>query len=137
MELAKPMEVTFHRAFDMCNNQILALQQLIEIGVDRVLSSGGANKAENGLEMLANLVRFANNRIIIMPASGVNESNIAVLKAKTKAKEFHSSAKKFVKSKMQFFNNKISMGGELDIDEYRTISVDVNSIKLMVEILNR
>jgi len=137
IELAKPMEITFHRAFDMCNNHKLALEQLIEIGVDRVLTSGGMNKAEQGADLLAELVELADNRIVIMPGSGVNERNMAELITKTKATEFHSSAKMFEPSKMKYFNKNISMGGESDVDEFSTITVNENSIKLMVEILNK
>ena len=97
--LAKPMEVTFHRAFDMCHNPILAMEQLIKLGVTRILTSGARNKAMEGIELITNLVKKSENRIIIMPGSGINETNIEQLALQTGASEFHSSAKNLKEAK--------------------------------------
>ena len=77
--LAKPMEVTFHRAFDMCNNQLKALDQLKEIGITRILTSGAKNTATEGIDLIEELVKCAGNEIIIMPGSGVNENTLSEL----------------------------------------------------------
>ena len=135
VKLAKPMEVTFHRAFDMCRDPFIALEQLIEIGVTRILTSGGKNKATEGLDLITSLVHKADNRIIIMPGSGVNEQNLKELIIKTNATEFHSSAKMFVASNMNYFNKNITMGGQNSIDEYSKVYVNPISIRKMVEIL--
>jgi len=130
-EIAKPMEVTFHRAFDMCRNSFQALAQLKKIGIKRVLTSGGKNTAVEGLELLAELVKEAGEDIIIMPGSGVNHNNIETILEQTRAAEFHSSAKIFLKSKMRYFNDAINMGGNGDSDEYSIISVDKKMISKM------
>ncbi|MBE9468266.1 MAG: copper homeostasis protein CutC [Bacteroidetes bacterium] len=135
VNLAKPMQVTFHRAFDMCKNQHKALQQLIDVGVDRILTSGAENTALKGIDLLKELVEKADNRIVVMPGCGVDEKNLKKLVLKTKAGEFHSSAKEFEKSKMGYFNKNISMGGNDNVDEFQKVSVNANKIKLMLKIL--
>jgi len=131
VEMAKPMEVTFHRAFDMCRDPFQALGQLKSIGIKRILTSGGKNKAAKGLELLAELVKKAGEDIIIMPGSGVNHKNIESILEQTRAVEFHSSAKTFLKSKMRCFNDAIDMGGNGNGDEYSIISVDTEMISKM------
>ena len=135
IEIAKPMEIVFHRAFDMCNNPILALEQLKEIGITRILTSGSKNTAFEGIDLLSVLVKKASNKISIMPGSGVNETNLHELITKTGANEFHSSAKTFESSKMKYFNNDINMGATNSIDEFKKVAVDAIKIKLMVKIL--
>ncbi|NOU58584.1 copper homeostasis protein CutC [Marinifilum caeruleilacunae] len=129
VELAKPMSFTFHRAFDMVENHAQALDQLIEMGVDRILTSGGMQTAEEGIDLLKKLVDQAEGRIVIMPGSGVNENNIGKLKEITGAKEFHCSAKKLVKSKMEYQNPNINMGGEGSIPEFEYYEADSEKIK--------
>tara|TARA_B110000003_G_scaffold88617_2_gene90665 strand:- start:353 stop:952 length:600 start_codon:yes stop_codon:yes gene_type:complete len=74
--LSKPLEFTFHRAFDVVSNPLNEIENLIELGVDRVLTSGQKNKAIKGLELLEELKNISKNRIKIMPGSGINKSNI-------------------------------------------------------------
>ena len=76
VELSKPIEFTFHRAFDMVISPLKEIENLIEIGVDRVLTSGQKNKAIEGLALLAQLNSISKNRIKIMPGGGINKSNI-------------------------------------------------------------
>lgn len=135
IDLAGGMEVTFHRAFDMCSNPFNALDQLIEIGVTRVLTSGGRNTASQGVELIAKLVQKSNNRIIIMPGSGVNDKNIEALINQTNAIEFHSSAKTFIQGKMNYQNETVSMSGSSNPEEFKHISVDQEQIKAMLNIL--
>ncbi len=136
-ELAYPMELTFHRAFDMCKNQLKALEQLIELRINRILTSGAENTAYKGTKLLAELVKAAENKIIIMPGSGINENTIEEILNKTEALEFHSSAKIFVNSDMEYFNPNIKMGKNQNIDEYTKISIDTNQIKKMLKILRK
>jgi len=131
--LAQPMGVAFHRAFDMSNNMDQALEDLIELKVQRVLTSGGAPNAPLGIEKLAQLVKQANGRIAIMPGAGINESNIQELITKTGAKEFHASAKGFVASKMEHRNTETKMGSIED--EYRYELTSEAKVKALTEII--
>lgn len=137
VDLAKPMEVTFHRAYDMCKDPLKALEQLKKIGVKRILTSGAKNTALEGVILLAKIVNRAENEIIIMPGSGVNKGNLSELIQKTKAMEFHSSAKTFENSKMNYFNKDISMGGVESVNEYSKIAVDTEKVIAMNEILKK
>lgn len=100
--LARPMQVTFHRAFDRCNNLEKGLEDIIKMGCDRVLTSGAEVYAADAIAVLKKLVEQANGRIIIMPGSGIDEENISVLAESTGAQEFHSTAKSVISSKMKF-----------------------------------
>lgn len=90
IELSKPLEFTFHRAFDEVLNPIQALHQLIKLKADRILTSGQAETAVKGLDLLKELINIAENKIIIMPGSGVNINNILEFK-KIGSKEIHGS----------------------------------------------
>ncbi len=76
VELSRPLEFTFHRAFDKVNNPLNEIENLIELGIDRVLTSGQKDKAIDGLVLLKQLNSISKNRIKIMPGSGINKSNI-------------------------------------------------------------
>lgn len=104
VELAHPMEVSFHRAFDRCKDPFTALEQLIKIGCRRILTSGQKPTAPEGTELIAELIKQAGERIIIMPGSGVRKQNIKMLAEKTGAVEFHSSIKSQRHSEMQFIH---------------------------------
>ncbi len=114
---AGDMSVTFHRAFDMCRDPRKALEELIELGCDRVLTSGQAATATAGIPLLKELVEQAGERIIIMPGCGVNSTNAAAIISATGAKEIHASARKSVGSGMKFRHSGVSMGTP-DSDEY-------------------
>jgi copper homeostasis protein len=90
VKLAKPIPVTFHRAFDEVADLDAELKAVIETGAARILTSGGAPTAPQGLAALAKLVAAAGNRITIVPGSGVNPSNILEVMQRTQAREFHS-----------------------------------------------
>jgi copper homeostasis protein len=100
--LAYPMDVTFHRAFDRCRDPFEALEQLIEIGCNRILTSGQQPTAPAGVDLIAELIKKADDRIIIMPGSGVRKENIRQLAEKTGATEFHSSLRTKVETRMQY-----------------------------------
>ena len=92
VDLAKPLPCTFHRAFDGVKNKFQALESLIEFGFKAVLTSGEETNAVDGVDVLARLVEKANNRIVIMPGGGLRSTNIGLLKEKTNAVFYHSSA---------------------------------------------
>jgi len=133
IEIAKPMPVAFHRAFDMSNDLEKALEDLIDLRMVRVLSSGGASSAIQGAEKLAQLIEQANGRMSIMPGARVNKNNIQELISKTGATEFHASAKVFVSSKMQFRNDQTKMGSIEDEYQYELSSAE--KVKELVEII--
>lgn len=108
VEIAYPLGVTFHRAFDRCVDPLSALKDIIDIGCERILTSGLKTAAPDAIELLSQLVKEANEDIIIMPGSGVRSSNILDLAKETGATEFHSSARKITGSKMGYHNNHIS-----------------------------
>lgn len=135
IETAKPLKVAFHRAFDMSNNMEKALEDLIELGITRVLTSGGAASAVDGIESLSKLVKQADGRITIMPGAGINQRNIQSLINQTGATQFHASAKVFVPSKMEYRNNHTKMGSIED--EYQYELTDENIVKELVRIIEK
>jgi copper homeostasis protein len=92
MTEAAPLSVTFHRAFDACRNPQKSLEDIIELGCQRLLTSGQCDKAQDGIPLIRQLVRQAENRIVIMPGSGITPDNIAEIARETNAREFHTSA---------------------------------------------
>jgi copper homeostasis protein len=88
-----PMSFTFHRAFDRCRNPFAALEDIIELGCDRILSSGQCPSVMNGLDVLAQLQEQAAQRITIMPGSGLRSVNVQEIARRTGAKEFHTAAR--------------------------------------------
>lgn len=124
IDVAKPLSVTCHRAFDVCREPLTALEQLIELGCDRILTSGQQSDAVKGIPLLAELVKQANGRIIIMPGCGVREDNVARIEAETGAKEFHTSARSIVYSKMDYRNEDVPMGSSIVSSEFETVETD-------------
>ena len=104
VELVYPLEVTFHRAFDRCKDPFAALEELIEIGCQRILTSGQKPTVSEGVDLIAELSKKADDRIIILPGSGVRKDNIKMLAEKTGCIEFHSSLRGKAKSPMQFIH---------------------------------
>jgi copper homeostasis protein len=122
--MARPLSVTFHRAFDVCRDPFTALEQLIDAGIDRILTSGQQPDAVKGIPLIAELVKRAGNRIIIMPGCGVREDNIARIEAETGAREFHTSARSIVHSAMEFRNEAVPMGSSIVTSEFETVQTD-------------
>ncbi|MGZ3926381.1 MAG: copper homeostasis protein CutC [Mucilaginibacter sp.] len=131
----KGLGVTFHRAFDMCADLNQALEDIIEMGCDRILTSGGKSTAIEGIHVITHLKEKAAGRIIIMPGSGINETTVADLIHFTKATEIHSSARATVKSAMQFQNDHIIMGSNY-IDEFSIQVTDVKKVKDIIKLAN-
>ncbi|MFZ1138775.1 MAG: copper homeostasis protein CutC [Candidatus Sulfotelmatobacter sp.] len=92
VELAHPLPVTFHRAFDASHNLETSLQDVIQTGASRILTSAGQPRATDGLQTLARLVQAAGERILIMPCGGINSDNVLDIVRTTLAQEVHSSA---------------------------------------------
>lgn len=90
VNLAQPLPVTFHRAFDQAADLFAALEDVIQTGATRILTSGGVATALEGAAILAKLVRKAGDRIVILPGAGINAANIAAVARRTRAREFHS-----------------------------------------------
>ncbi len=136
IEAAEGMSVTFHRAFDMCKNPFESLENIIELGCDRLLTSGQMPKAIEGVDLIQKLIERSSNRIIIMPGSGINQDNIKYIAQKTGAKEFHLSARKPQESKMVFRNSNVSMGGtNITINEYQQDVTNAKEVEKTLDAL--
>jgi copper homeostasis protein len=90
VEIARPLPVTYHRAFDECADLQRGLEDVIQTGAARILTSGGAARAAEGAATLAELVLLARDRIIIVPGAGINASNVQTVARVTRATEIHS-----------------------------------------------
>ncbi len=118
VKCADGLSITFHRAFDMCVDPMKALEELINLGCNRILTSGQMPTAEAGIPLLRKLVEKSAGRIIILPGCGINENNIWKIAKETGAEEFHLSAREAIPSGMTYRNPKVSMGGTVQVDEY-------------------
>lgn len=136
IELSRPMNVTFHRAFDATIDPFQALESIIELGFSRILTSGQKNTVPEGLELLKQLVEKANSRIIIMPGSGISENNIKEVRDFTGAKEFHLTGRRVIQSKMQYRKEGIFFGGLPQIPEYEMKFTDPDIISNVVSLVN-
>ena len=123
ISVARPMKVTIHRAFDMVADPFQALQDLITLGADRVLTSGLEATAAEGANLIHELVKQAGDRIIILAGGGIRPHNIHELIHKTGAKEYHVSGRVPVESKMSFKNHNVAMG-KSQLSEYTHYVVD-------------
>lgn len=130
IDIAYPMGVTFHRAFDRTADPFKALEDIISIGCERILTSGQKPSVNEGMQLLIDLVQQANERIIIMPGSGVRAENIVALANKTNALEFHTSARIHINSKMEFINKSMN-------EQLTTVAPDSNEIKRIIEQLEK
>ena len=135
-DVAGNMEFCVHRAIDMSYNPSETLQELIDIGATRVLSSGAENTALEGIEVLKQLVVQAENRIQLMAGSGVNAAQIPELWS-AGIRHFHASASSFKPSKMNFRNPSIQMGKEGDLDEYAIQLANAEKISEMKSVLQQ
>lgn len=136
MKISEGMSVTFHRAFDYVRSPEQVLEHLIDLEVNRVLTSGQQPTAMQGASLLAELVRQAAGRIVIMPGCGVNEWNIAELAACTGASEFHFSARELKESKMLLRNPALSMGSS-DQDEYAHPVTTAERVRHTIQALSK
>ena len=110
MAHAKGLSTTFHRAFDRCRDSRRALEEIVSLGFDRILTSGQQPRAEEGIPLLRQLRELADGRVILLAGSGVNERNIRRIHEETGIHEFHFSAREAVRSRMEYTNPNIYMG---------------------------
>jgi copper homeostasis protein len=125
VELAYPLGVTFHRAFDRTNDAHQALEDIIEIGCERILTSGLQPTAMEGAGAIASLIKQADERIIIMPGSGLRSDNIISLAQRTGAIEFHTSARISKSSAMNYCN-------EMMKEDLRSVVADAGEIEKII-----
>ncbi|MDU1891771.1 MAG: copper homeostasis protein CutC [Dysgonomonas sp.] len=127
------MSVTFHRAFDRCADIMKSLEDVIELGCDRILTSGGKVTTSEGKDVLKELIEKAGDRIKIMPGGGITENNISDLVKSTGLKEFHGSFRSQYRGRMEYvspvFNN-------ID-EEYSLKETDTEKVKLAIANANR
>lgn len=130
VEAVSPLGVTFHRAFDRCVAPFKALEDLISIGCERILTSGQKLTAKDGAGLISELNLIANSRIVIMPGSGVRNTNILSLVAQTKCHEFHTSLRELRKSVMSFFPPAFEQN-----EENNHYSIDEEKVRQLKNIL--
>lgn len=128
VDIAYPMDVTFHRAFDRTRDLSEALETIIATGCTRILTSGGKPTAGEASNQIRELIVQADERIVLMPGSGIRSANLASIIAETGATEFHTSARKARTSEMTY-------GREGMTDDQSVVTVDEDEINLMINIL--
>ena len=131
IDKARPLKVTCHRAFDMTRDPFEALEACIEVGFDRILTSGHRTSALLGANLIVELIKKANGRIAIMPGSGVNENTVEEIVRKTGATEIHFSATAFRDSAMQYRNPAIAGMGSEEGSEFKYRTVDLQRVRAM------
>lgn len=137
VELARPMAVTFHRAFDLCRDPLRALEQLIELGCDRVLTSGQEANALAGTGLIAELVRRSRGKIVVVAGGGVNAGNARELIGATGVTEIHSSARGLAETGMRFRNPRCSMGSASLAAELSWHTTDEQKVRAMVDAVRK
>ncbi|XP_062596664.1 copper homeostasis protein cutC homolog isoform X1 [Saccostrea cucullata] len=133
LELTKPLPATFHRAIDMTSDILQALDDVVDLGFQRVLTSGGSSSALEGLPIIQQMVLKADNRICVMPGGGINSGNLDRILDGCGAKEFHASARSTVHSRMQFRKEGISMGASLCPPEFSVKVTDKVKVQNLVQ----
>jgi len=137
VEAARPLALTFHRAFDMARDPFAALEDLVKLGIDRVLTSGQEATALAGIDLLKELVRRAGERIMVMLCGEINERNIDKILRETRAREVHLTAWKTIESRMTFRNDRCYMGGELRPQEFSRAVTDPARVRALVGHIER
>jgi len=126
--LAGPLPVTFHRAFDMAADPFRALEDLAGLGIARILTSGRERSAFEGAALIAQLVRQAAGRIVLLPGGGIHERNAAAILAQTGATELHLSANSRRASGMTYRNPALHLGSALYPPEYEITLTDAGKV---------
>ena len=132
---ARPLRVTFHRAFDVCRDAGRALETLIALGVDRVLTSGQAGTAPEGVETIARAVRQAAGRIAVLPGGGITVDNVADLVRATGVTEVHLTGAVARQSGMTFRAPAVTIGSAAPRSEYEWSVTDAERIRRVVAML--
>lgn len=135
IDLAKPMDVVLHRAFDVCKDPFEALEMAKELGITTILTSGQKQTALEGTDLLKKLVEKADGQIDIMPGGGINADNIEKIIEKTNAKSYHMSGRSQKESPMIYRKEGVSMGLPI-LSEYVVFETDkkkINKAKKLME----
>lgn len=136
IDIAEGMDVTLHRAFDVCNDPMKALEEAKSLGINTILTSGQQNNCMLGKDLIRDFVKESNNYIDILVGSGVNSNNISELINYTESTSFHLSGKKIIDSKMQYRKKDVSMG-LTTISEYDIIRTDSSEIAKVREAIEK
>jgi copper homeostasis protein len=126
---ARPLTVTFHRAFDMARDAFAALDALIDLGVDRVLTSGQEGSALEGLPLIVELMRRADGQIVVMPGGGINARNVGRIVAAARPREIHFAALAESPGPMRYRREHVFMGGALRPPEYSRLVTSADIIR--------
>ncbi|HUA16054.1 MAG TPA: copper homeostasis protein CutC [Verrucomicrobiae bacterium] len=110
IKLARPLSVTFHRAFDMAADLLVALEDVCATGADRLLTSGGEQRCAQGMEMIARLVQASRGRLTVMAGGGIGHHDISTILAGTGVSEIHVGLSSPVASPMLYRNLRVSLG---------------------------
>ena len=135
VEEARPMRVTFHRAFDLTRDREEALETLVSLGVDRILTSGGAPTAIEGADALAALVARSADRMTVMAGGGVTEANVAELVSRSSVPEVHVRVAERRESAMRHRNERIVFGKPYTPDEYGRLETSAERVRRVLEAL--
>ena len=130
--LARPLDVTFHRAIDVSRDPLAALDDLLALGVDRVLTSGQARTALAGARVIAALVERAAGRLVILAGGGVDAGNARRVVARTGVKEIHVRGTSTKTSAMRYRSRRVRMGGAPPADEFTLPVTDARRIRRIV-----
>lgn len=133
VRLARPLGVTCHRAFDMTRDPFEALEDLIALGVERVLTSGQRQTALEGLDLLTKLVQQARGRIQVMPGGSITEFNVAIILKQTRANEVHAYPRTTSKSRMHFQNSAVAMNNARTTAEFTRIEISLERVQAIVQ----
>jgi copper homeostasis protein len=131
VDLARPLNTTYHRAFDMSADLLLSLEYVAETGADRILTSGGATTAIEGTATLRNLVEAASGRTIIMGCGGIDHQNVQSVIEKTSVREIHVGLRTPIASSMRYRNNAISLGPFRGNEYQRFVVLEENVAQLV------
>ncbi len=137
IKIASPLDVTFHRAIDMSSDIIESTKILADLGVNRILTSGGHKTAYEGKEVIKQMNNIAGNNTIIMPGCGITPNNVKEIIDYTQTSEVHCSAKHYIRGKMRYENPNISMGGDSNNNEYNILETSIDTVKTIIEILDK
>ncbi|KAM6264737.1 copper homeostasis protein cutC homolog isoform 1-T1 [Spheniscus humboldti] len=129
--VCRPLPVTFHRAFDMVHDPLVALETLISLGFERVLTSGCDSSALEGLSLIKRLTEQAKGRIVVVPGGGITERNLQRILEGSTASEFHCSARSARDSGMKFRNPNVAMGASFSAPEYSIKVADVAKVRTL------
>lgn len=133
VEAAQGIDVTFHRAFDLCIDPVEGLEVLIQSGCSRLLTSGQAASAQAGIDSIRALVRQAEGRIEIMPGAGIHQGNVEAIVSETGVKEVHLSGKTTRASRM-IQTSEATMGDDSEADSLVTVT-DFQKVRAVVDML--